>query len=139
MSFGCVETTLTHRPRQAPAILHTAQATSFWEVVGAEGTTGWVVFFSSRQAPEESFYSVRNAWHQELGIVDSLGIAWRYRPHDSEAEHVATGTLRDGVVAILHTSVPAQLIERPISELASAYGPPVLRESSRLREAASSN
>lgn len=138
MCTGCVETTLSQRLRQKPAIIRTARATSFWEVRTTEGTAGWVVFFGSPETPDESFYSVRNAWHQELGIVDSLGIAWRYRPHDAEAEHVATGTLRDGVVAILHTSGTTQLIERPISELASAYETS-LRESARAREAASSN
>lgn len=139
LAASCVQTTVAQRAHPKPALIPTAHVDSFWEIEGAEGTAGWVVYFRSDGNPADSFYSVRNPWHQELGIVTSLGVAWKYHPHSTEAEHVSTGTLRDGVVAILDTSGDEQLVERPIAELAAAYGPSPFRGPSRALEAASSH
>lgn len=88
-----------------------------WAVrVGAD-VTGSVVAF--RSADGRTYYSVRDPYHHELGLVDSLGRAWRYRPHQEEAEWIATGSLAVCAAAILGTSEECRLEEIEPEVLAS--------------------
>lgn len=43
---------------------------------------------------------VQNLFGQDLGLVDSLGRAWRYRAHE-EALWLGSGTIEEGVGWIL--------------------------------------
>ena len=38
---------------------------------------------------------------QDLGMIDTLGRAWRYRPHTREAEWLTTGTVVQGALAMV--------------------------------------
>ena len=46
-------------------------------------------------------FAVQNAWGQDIGLVDALGRAWRYRPWSEEPEWVGTGTVIDGARRVL--------------------------------------
>lgn len=111
---SCVQTTLTEVGSHAPTSwIRTGQSERTWAVHDRGEPVGWVVSFGSDDELAASFFSVRNEHHQELGVVDALGSAWRYRPHQMEAERVATGTVIEGVRAILGTSSEAVLEELP--------------------------
>lgn len=110
----------THRiksPVAVPALARVARTETLWRVEepGHEGTRGYVVFFRSEGTSRDSVYVVRNRWHQDLGMVDGLGRAYRYRPHQEEAEWLGTGTLVEGVTRILDLEGPPVLVEEPIS------------------------
>ena len=62
-------------------------------------------------AEDAEYYSVRNAYHQELGSLDEHGRAWRFVPHQREAEWVGTGTLVEGARKILELGPGADLEE----------------------------
>jgi hypothetical protein len=96
------------------------EALRAWRFFDERGTHGYAVLFGDPQAGEadpRSFYSVRNAWQQELGTIDGLGRAWRFVPHQREADWVFTGSVLDGVRAILVTAPQAQLEEIPLAAL----------------------
>lgn len=63
--------------------------------------------------PERAYWSVRNRYGQELGMVDRLGRAWRRRPH-AEPEWLSTGTVTEGARRILGLSSEAILVEVPL-------------------------
>ena len=46
-------------------------------------------------------FAVQNAWGQDIGLVDALGRAWRFRPWSDEPEWVGTGTVIDGARRVL--------------------------------------
>jgi hypothetical protein len=87
-----------------------------WEVVEASKVIGIVVEFEELGG-ERQFYSVRNPAHQELGIVDVHGRAWRYRAHNPEPDWLATGTVLEGVRSILGAGFEIQTFEVPVSTL----------------------
>jgi hypothetical protein len=87
-----------------------------WEMVREGQVLGVVVQFAEL-AGERRFYSVRNAQQQELGLVDELGRAWRYRAHITEPEWLGTGTVLDGVRSILSVGAEIQGFEVPIDTL----------------------
>lgn len=95
-----------------------------WEVVDLDRVVGVVVEFDALGTDPRRFFSVRNTWHQELGLVDAVGRAWRYQPHARDAEWVGTGTIVEGAARILGTRPEAELIEVRLETLASeARGP----------------
>ena len=103
LGAGCVQTTVRPATEQTPQLILTARPARAWQVVEAGTQIGRVVFYASNQDPAESLFSVQNVFQQELGLIDSLGKAWRYRPHQLEAEWVTTGTLLEGARAILES------------------------------------
>lgn len=91
-----------------------------WRLVGEQGTLGYAVEFAAANDVDvaaRTVYSVRNPWQQELGTIDGLGRAWRFQPHD-EALWLTSGTLAEGVRAILDADPRTQLEELPLSVLA---------------------
>lgn len=97
-----------------------------WRLTGLEGTLGYAVEFGiedDRDAAARTVYSVRNAWQQELGTIDGLGRAWRFLPHQEEALWLTTGTLADGVRAILDAPADARLDELPLALLEGTQAP----------------
>lgn len=96
------------------------QALRAWRLLGEEGTLGYAVEFGdegSRDAAARTVYSVRNPWQQELGTIDGLGRAWRFQPHVEEAQWLTTGTLAEGVRAILDAPEDTLLEELPLALL----------------------
>lgn len=92
-----------------------------WSVLDAGVVAGYVVLFSDPAAPanpNRQFFSVRNPFQQELGMVDGLGRIWRYQPHQREAQLLGSGTLIDGVRRILDAGAQAELSEVPLASLA---------------------
>jgi hypothetical protein len=81
-----------------------------WDVVDPGGGGGYVVEFRDQSDEARSFFSVRNREQQELGLIDGLGRAWRYRPHQ-EPEWVGTGTVLAGASVILGLGNEARMEE----------------------------
>ena len=113
---GCRVTTTERiaRPDHTP-IEHGAAARS-WNVKDGELVIGRVVLFQAPERPEAPVFMVQNELGQDLGLVDGLGRAWRYHPHQREAEWLGTGTVAEGVALIL--GAPACLLDEV--ELADA-------------------
>lgn len=109
--------------RQAE-VIHSEAELSFleanraWEVVQDGRVVGSVVEFEEGQG-ERRFFSVRNARHQELGMVDVLGRAYRYRAHADEPEWLGTGTVIEGTQGILDLEAMPELYEVPLQLLRS--------------------
>ena len=96
------------------------QALRAWRMVHEEGTLGYAVEFGSADDVDvaaRTVYSVRNPWQQELGTIDGLGRAWRFQPHAEDALWLTTGTLAEGVRAILDAPAEARLEELPLEVL----------------------
>ena len=90
-------------------------ATRVWQLVIDGEPQGVVTRYESDEQPPRTFFLVRNLARQDLGLVDSLGRAWRYRPHEREAEWVATGTVLQGAVAIVGLAGVGELRELPMN------------------------
>ncbi len=103
LTAGCVQTTTRPSSAELPQMILTAQPARAWQVIEAGIPIGRVVYYASNQDPADSLFSVQNTYSQEIGLIDSLGKAWRYRPHQAEAEWVTTGTLLEGASAILES------------------------------------
>jgi hypothetical protein len=97
----------------APFAIHATPARA-WSLRTAHAELGEVVYFESATGPRESVFVVRNPWSQDLGIVDSLGRAYRYLPHCREPVWVGTGTLAEGAAFILQAAEPCELVEVPM-------------------------
>lgn len=103
------------------------QALRAWRLLGDEGTLGYAIEFGAADDVElaaRTVYSVRNPWQQELGTIDGLGRAWRFQPHQEEALWLVTGTLAEGVRAILDAPPASLLEEIALSVLEGAATPP---------------
>jgi hypothetical protein len=107
----------------SPAV-RTARPARAWEVRRGDEVVGRVVYFEERSDLRGAIYVVRNPWHQDLGMVDALGRAYRYLPHHLEPAWVGTGTVAQGVARIL--GLPVAECELDEVELpASAEAPSV--------------
>lgn len=115
---GCRTTTIDHPFAQhGEAVVAHLQPTRAWRIDTENGPVGFVVYFASESDPDESFYSVRNPFQQELGLIDGLGRSWRFRPHSEEPEWNGTGTVSEGARAILELEGPASLTDVPLATL----------------------
>jgi len=83
-----------------------------WDVHARGQLCGHLQRFETEEEPPRFFFHVQNLEHQDLGLVDAQGRAWRYRPHAREADWVATGTVAAAVAAILGVDGPVELVER---------------------------
>lgn len=116
LTLAACETTRSVLPTSGERTPAHTQATEAWRVVSDGETRGFAVRFEEANG-ERYFFSVRNANQQELGLVDALGRAYRYRPHREEPEWLGTGTVEDGVRRILELSDGARLDPVALSEL----------------------
>lgn len=66
-----------------------------------------------RGALAERRFLVQNAFGQQIGFVDALGRAYRYRVADGEPEHCATGTMEENLRAILRLPRTPRVIAIP--------------------------
>lgn len=103
-----------------------ARPVEAWEAVVAGGRAiGVVVRFEVASRPEQAWFSVRNPHQQELGLVDTRGRAWRYRPAAADSDWLWTGTVIEGVARILAAPEALELFEVPLATLlAEAPRPP---------------
>ena len=108
---GC-RTTVVERLAQAPVVQvqRTAAARS-WDVVADGKVMGRVVLFGDGGDPGSAVYMVQNTFSQDLGMIDGLGRAWRYRPHEEQAQWVTTGTVSEGAAGILGSGPSCRLVE----------------------------
>lgn len=105
----------TERPAGPDPVVRTARPERAWRAEHAGEPIGTVVLFRGGGESGGAFFSVRNEWQQDVGLVDELGRAWAFRPHGAEAEWLGTGTVADGAARILgvdacelvETSLPA--------------------------------
>lgn len=117
---ACVtETTVRPAPEPPVEIVHTSP-TRAWSVRGGEGSAGWVVEFEGGGGLR--WFSVRNELQQELGSIDSLGRAWRYRPHQRDAEFLGAGSVAAGAGRILGLAGVPELESVELAELAPDQG-----------------
>jgi len=94
-----------------------------WRVREGADLRGVVIEFADPAQPDDPgrrYYSVRNSWQQELGMIDANGRAWRFTPPRGEARWIATGTLAVGASAILDLGPSGALEEAPLEELRKA-------------------
>lgn len=82
-----------------------------WDVFSDGARLGLVVLFEDGRRAPDSIYVVRNAWHQDLGLIDTLGRAYRYLPHHEEPAWVGSGTIAAGAQRIFGSSGECELIE----------------------------
>lgn len=105
LTASCL-TVQEHRSPADPAPAVASLPSEAWTVHDAAGRElGVVVRFEEAapdlEGPPRTFLSVRNPHGQELGLVDDLGRAWRYRPHEDEPEWVGTGGPTEAVALVL--------------------------------------
>lgn len=117
VGFGCRTTSTNVPPNLGTAVVVRATPNAAWRVDDQGRLCGYVVRFETPGSTQNTYYSVRNEHHQELGIVDVEGRAWRYRAHVREPEWLGTGTVRSGARAILGASESARLDETPLDAL----------------------
>lgn len=94
-----------------PGEIRVASLERTWEIRAGDGVVGELVFFEAHGPMQDSVYVVRNRWHQDLGMIDALGRAYRYMPHQREPAWVGTGTIAQGAENILDIGVPCSLVE----------------------------
>lgn len=94
-----------------------AEPLAAWEAVHAGAAIGVVVRFGRAGSPTETWFSVRNAHGQELGMIDRLGRAFRFRP-EAQAQWLGSGTVAEGVARLLVPAGPLELVEVPLATLA---------------------
>ena len=116
--------TETSQPVHTPdPEIRRGKAVRVWNVI-AEGTVqGEVVLFAAAEESADSLYMVRNVWQQDLGLIDSLGRAYRFTPHAAEPRWVGTGTVSQGAARILQLEGACSLLEVTI-DLLPAPEPP---------------
>lgn len=96
-------------------IAHTS-ATRGWLVLEEGEVIGELVRFDEAEGGR-FFYSVRNSLHQEFGLIDEAGRAYRFKPHQAEPDWVGTGAVLAGVRQILGSNEASELREVDIAEL----------------------
>ncbi len=82
-----------------------------WEVRCNDEVLGAVVLFQQRGSVRDSVYVVRNPWNQDLGLIDGLGRAYCYLPHEEEPTWVGSGTIASGAQQILGARSACTLVE----------------------------
>jgi len=116
--LGC-RTTETRSLSSSPTpLVRIGTRAKSWEVRSGSELLGRVVLFQERGLARDSVYLVRNPWNQDLGLIDGLGRAYRYLPHEEEPAWVGTGTVALGAQRILGAEAECELCE-----LASDLGP----------------
>lgn len=111
LAAGCRTTTATTPAGLRDVSATRATRTQSFEVRTRAALAGYVLRYVSEEEPPRTYFVVQNREHQDLGLVDVLGRAWRYRAHEREPEWIATGTVLQGARAILDLEADAELVE----------------------------
>lgn len=107
-----VETRRTHTPD--PPLADHALPVRAWKAIAEDEVVGEIVCFESTLQRGEPLFMVRNRWQQDLGLIDRLGRAFRFRPHAEDADWVGTGTVVQGAARILEAEASFRLEEVPL-------------------------
>jgi len=121
---GCRTVETRPVPGAPPPVLRVGARTRAWEVRHGAERLGQVVLFQERGLARDCVYVVRNAWNQDLGLIDGLGRAYRYVPHLDEPTWVGSGTIALGAERILGAA-DCTLVELETA-LAGAFEPPAI-------------
>lgn len=114
---GCLVTRRTDPPGLDQTLIQRCLAERGWLVHdGEDRVVGSVVRYEEPLGKRRFLYSVRNLHGQDMGMVDQLGRAYRYRPH-AEPEWLSTGPVREGALAILGLGLAGELEEIPLERL----------------------
>jgi hypothetical protein len=106
---GCVTESESRPFHGDGALIQRAEVTQVWR---ARCSGEWVAFVRQYLLQTgNSHVVVQNRWGQDLGLVDSLGRAWRYRAHQEPA-WVGSGTVLQGIGWILECG-PIELVPGP--------------------------
>ena len=111
-----------------------AQPSLAWSVSLDGEQFGRVVRFDVAQQPSQTRFVVQNPFGQDLGLIDSLGRAFRFEPHQKPT-WVGTGSIEEGVAAILSLTGNLRLQEVALSELETDPRAPQARAAGAPREA----
>ena len=84
-----------------PPAVRVGERARVWEVRRGTERLGHVVLFQERGLAGDSVFVVRNAWNQDLGLIDGLGRAYRFVPHLEEPAWVGSGPITLGAERIL--------------------------------------
>lgn len=114
---GCASESLSHVPGPQNVTITRTLPARGWEVRDDGRFAGSVLLYADPAGGGASYYSVRNAQGQVLGLVDFDGRAWRYRLHEEQPEWIGTGTVLEGVRRILGTSGLSELEETEVAAL----------------------
>lgn len=98
---GCMTTETRQVSNVARAIVRVGERARMWQVLHEDETVGTVVAFQEAGLAGDAVYVVRNPWGQDLGMIDGLGRAFRYLPHQEEPAWVGSGTVLLGAERIL--------------------------------------
>lgn len=116
LCLGC-QTQLERQPARAPDLPPVVSTPSrAWEVVVDAAVVGVLVEFAT-EGSARRFFSVRNPFHQELGLVDELGRVWRYRAPDGEADWLGSATVIEGTARVLGLAGDFELLRVPLERL----------------------
>ncbi len=112
LALSC-QVTESARSASPTPFVRTAKPVQAWLVVDGETELGSVVLFSTpgEDGAVDAFFSIRNVWQQDLGIVDEMGRAWAFRAHAQESQWVGSGTVASGAARILGASSACRLVE----------------------------
>lgn len=108
LAAGCI-TTETVRPARPDANLVRRALRAQFEARLDGRVVGLVNEYGGAQASDR-YWSVMNAWGQEVGFVDDLMRYWRHVPHEELPRHVGAGPLVEGVVRLLELDGEPQLV-----------------------------
>ena len=122
LAFGCTTTRESVLVNADGALVQRLDPQCAWRVLEGGLSRGFVVRFVDRTTPTRCSYSVRNELQQELGLIDELGRAWRFVPHQREAEWVGTSTLSKGAAQLLGAGPGACLEEVDLELLRKPSG-----------------
>jgi hypothetical protein len=112
---ACVSKT-TSTPDYGDTNARKAEPEGCWQIMDGSGIVGYLVRFKEGQGDGNILLSVRNRHNQDLGWIDGLGRAWRYRPHE-DPEWISTGSTLQGVRHILELGGSALLKDCSLSDL----------------------
>lgn len=112
MLTACIVTEASHGAEETPVVRATTP-TQMWNLVGNGITFGSVVLFESST---DSFFSVRNEWQQDVGMIDAMGRAWAFQPHQKEAQWVGSGSVVSGAARILGVEGEPELQDAPLPD-----------------------
>ena len=119
LGMGC-RTIETTRPVHRAPHVRTASATRMFSVEHGGSARGFVVLFESQASPTDAVYVVQNVHQQDLGVIDSLGRAFRYLPHENEPRWLGSGSIARGVQRILNTRAVPEMHELDLPETPTA-------------------
>jgi len=97
-----------------------------WHVLADGAVVGIVIRYASADEAGHHWFSVQNDLHQELGLIDSVGRAFRRVPHERDLEPLGAGTVAYGAGRILRTT-DAELQPVALDELRLEAGAPAPR------------